>query len=140
MYIFSKFMKLLKKKLKDYAKKRLLKILHKSNSYHSFRLEKLWIPIFSFIYVLMVNILSYAFFHDKEKFAFSTTKQTGTKAQVCSNTRVPTQVNMSQHESTRAWHESTRIYTSLTQVNTNQHKSKSVLDELTWIDRSTTWA
>ena len=140
-------MKLLKKKLKDNAKKRLLKLLHKSNSYHSFRLEKLWTPVFSFIRVLMVNILSYAFFYDKEKFAFSTTKQTGTKTQVYSNTRVPTQVNISQHESTRAWHESTRIYTSLnrvntslTQVNINQHKSKSVLEELTWVDRSLTWA
>ena len=51
--------------------------------------------------------------------------------QVYSNTRVPTQVNTSQHESTRVWHESTRINTSPTQVNTNQHKSKSVLDELT---------
>ena len=61
--------------------------------------------------------------------------------QVYSNTRVPTQVNTSQHESTSLTlvrHESTRINTSLkqvdmspTQVNTNQHKSKSVLDKLT---------
>ena len=62
-----------------------------------------------------------------------------------SNTRVPTQVNTSQYESTRVCHESTRINTSLTgvstslkgvntsptQVNTNQHKSKSILVELT---------
>ena len=42
--------------------------------------------------------------------------------QVYSNTRVPTQVNTSQHESTRAWHDSKRINTSLTRVNTNQHE------------------
>ena len=69
-----------------------------------------------------------------------------------SNTRVPTQVNTSQYESIRVCHESTRINTSLTgvntslkgvntslkgvntsptQVNTNQHKSKSILVELT---------
>ena len=39
--------------------------------------------------------------------------------QVYSNTRVPTQVNTSQHESTRAWHESTQINTSPTRVNTS---------------------
>ena len=46
--------------------------------------------------------------------------------QVYSNTRVPTPVNTSQHESdtsqhesTRAQHESTRIKTSLTRVNTS---------------------
>ena len=39
--------------------------------------------------------------------------------QVYSNTRVPTQVNTNQHESTRARYESTRIITSPTQVNTN---------------------
>ena len=79
---------------------------------------------------------------------------------VYTNTRVPTQVNTSQHESIRVWHESTRINTSLaestrintsqhkshtslkrvntspTQVNTNQHKSKSVLDGLTWVNTS----
>ena len=70
--------------------------------------------------------------------------------QVYSNIRVPTQVNTNQHESTRVWHESTRINrvntsptrvntslkrvnTSPTEVNTNHHKSKSVLDELTWL-------
>ena len=42
--------------------------------------------------------------------------------QVYSNTPVPTQVNTSQHESTRAWHESTRTNTSLTRVNTNQYE------------------
>ena len=42
---------------------------------------------------------------------------------VYSNTRVSTQVNTSQHESTRVRHESTRINTSPTQVNTNQHES-----------------
>ena len=36
--------------------------------------------------------------------------------QVYSNTRVPTQVNTSQHESTRVRHESTRINTSLKRV------------------------
>ena len=46
--------------------------------------------------------------------------------QVCSNTRVPTQVNTSQHESTRVRHESTRIRKSLTQVNTVQHESTRV--------------
>ena len=58
--------------------------------------------------------------------------------QVYSNTRVLTQVNTSQHESTRVRHESTQINTSLKRVstsprhvNTNQHKSKSVLDEST---------
>ena len=58
----------------------------------------------------------------------------------------------SQHESTWVWHESTRINMSLTrvktslkrvntsptQVNTNQHKSKSVLDELAWVNTSPT--
>ena len=38
--------------------------------------------------------------------------------QVYSNTRVPTQVNTSQHESTR-------VNTSPTRVNTNQHESKT---------------
>ena len=42
---------------------------------------------------------------------------------VYSNTRVSTQVNTSQHESTRVRHESTWINTSPTQVNTNQHES-----------------
>ena len=60
-----------------------------------------------------------------------------------------TRVNTNQHESTRVWHESTRINTSPkrvntsltrvntspTQVNTNQHKSKSVLDDLTWVSQ-----
>ena len=79
--------------------------------------------------------------------------------QVYSNTRVPTQVNTSQHESDASQHESTRVNKSLTrvntslarvntsptqvnmspkQVNTNQHKSKSVLDELTLVNTSPT--
>ena len=49
---------------------------------------------------------------------------------------------MSQHESTRVWHESNTSQhesnMSLTQVNTNQHKSKSALDELTWVNASPT--
>ena len=67
--------------------------------------------------------------------------------QVYSNIRVPIQVNTSQHESIRFWLEPTRINKSLarvntsptrvntspTEVNTNHHKSKSVLDELTWL-------
>ena len=51
--------------------------------------------------------------------------------QVYSNIRVPTQVNTSQHESTRVWHESTRINMSLTRVNTNQHESTRVRHEST---------
>ena len=49
-----------------------------------------------------------------------------------------TRVNKNQHEPDTSQHESTRVNTSPTrvnmsptQVNTNQHKSKSVLDELT---------
>ena len=38
-------------------------------------------------------------------------------------TRVPTQVNTTQHESSRVRHESTRDNTSPTRVNTNQHES-----------------
>ena len=52
--------------------------------------------------------------------------------QTYSNTPVPTQVNASQHESTRVWHESTEvrhestwINTSPTRVNTNQHDSSA---------------
>ena len=41
--------------------------------------------------------------------------------QVYSNTRVPTQVNTSQHESTRI----NTINTSPTRVNTNQHESNT---------------
>ena len=72
--------------------------------------------------------------------------------QFYSNTRVPTQVSTSRHESTGVWRESirintsptwvdtslTRVNTSLTQVSTNQHKSKRVLDELTWVNTSPT--
>ena len=43
--------------------------------------------------------------------------------QVYYNTRVSTQVNTSQHESTRVNTSLTRINTSPTQVNTNQHES-----------------
>ena len=43
--------------------------------------------------------------------------------QVYSNTRVPTQVNTSQHESTR-------VNTSPTRVNTNQHESKTGPDKI----------
>ena len=39
--------------------------------------------------------------------------------QVYSNTRVPTRVNASQHESDTSQHESTRVNTSLTRVNTS---------------------
>ena len=42
--------------------------------------------------------------------------------QVYPNTRVPTQLNTNQHESTRAQHESTRVRNESTQVN----KSKKV--------------
>ena len=55
--------------------------------------------------------------------------------QVYSNTRVSTQVNTIQRESTRARHRSTRINTSPTRVNVNQdklessqHESKTSLD------------
>ena len=58
--------------------------------------------------------------------------------QVYSNTRVLTQVNTSQQESTQVWQELTRVNMSRTQVNTNQHKSKSVLDGLTWANTSPT--
>ena len=58
--------------------------------------------------------------------------------QVYSNTRVPTQVNMSRHESTRAWHESTRINTSLTRVNTNQYESDTTQRESTRVNTSLT--
>ena len=58
--------------------------------------------------------------------------------QVCFNTRVPTQVNTNQHESTRVQHESTRfrhestrINTISTRVNTNQHDSDTSQHELT---------
>ena len=43
--------------------------------------------------------------------------------EVYSNTRVPTQVNTSQHESIRVWQESAWIITSLTRISTNQHES-----------------
>ena len=42
--------------------------------------------------------------------------------QVYSNTRVPTQVNTSQHESRGVQNESTRVNTSPTQINTSQHE------------------
>ena len=45
--------------------------------------------------------------------------------QVYFNTRVPTQVNTNQHESTRVPHESTQINTSPTRVNTDQHESNT---------------
>ena len=45
--------------------------------------------------------------------------------QVYSNTRVPTQVNTSQHKSTRVWHKSTRINTSQHESDTIQHESKT---------------
>ena len=43
--------------------------------------------------------------------------------QVYSNTRVPTQVNTNQHESTRINTSPTRINTSPTRINTSQHES-----------------
>ena len=53
--------------------------------------------------------------------------------QVCSNTRVPTQVNTSltrvntnQHESGTNQHESTRVNTSLTRVTRVRHKSTRI--------------
>ena len=42
--------------------------------------------------------------------------------QVYFNTRVSTQVNTNQHESTRVPHESTQINTSPTRVNTDQNE------------------
>ena len=42
--------------------------------------------------------------------------------QVYSNTRVPTQVNTNQHESTRINTSPTRVNTSPKRVNTNQHR------------------
>ena len=58
--------------------------------------------------------------------------------QVYSNTRVPTQVNTSQHESTRVWHESTRINTnqheSDTSTNTSQHESTRINTSLTRVN------
>ena len=47
----------------------------------------------------------------------------GKNDQVYSNTRVSTQVNTSQHESTRVRHESTRVRHDSTRINTNQHVS-----------------
>ena len=44
---------------------------------------------------------------------------------VYTNTRVPTQVNTSQHESTRVWHDSTRINTSQHESDTSQHESNT---------------
>ena len=49
--------------------------------------------------------------------------------QVHSNTRVPTQINTNQHESTR-------INTSPTRVNTNQHKSGTSQHESTRVNTS----
>ena len=43
--------------------------------------------------------------------------------QVYSSTRVPTQVNTSQHKSTRVNTSLTRVSTSPTRVDTNQHES-----------------
>ena len=43
--------------------------------------------------------------------------------QVYSNTRVPTQVNTSQHESTRVKTSPTRAYTNQHKSNTSQHES-----------------
>ena len=65
--------------------------------------------------------------------------------QVYSNTRISTQLNTSQHESTRVRHESirvrhestrintnlTRVNTSLTRVKTNQYESDTSQDEST---------
>ena len=55
--------------------------------------------------------------------------------QVYYNTRVSTQVNMNQHESTRVRqestrvrHEATQVNASPTEVNTNQHEPKTSLD------------
>ena len=45
--------------------------------------------------------------------------------QVYSNTRVPTQLNTSQHKSTRVRHDSTRVSTTPTRVKTNQHESNT---------------
>ena len=45
--------------------------------------------------------------------------------QAYSNTRVPTQVNTSEHKSTRVNSSPARVNTSSTRVNTNQHESKT---------------
>ena len=50
--------------------------------------------------------------------------------QVYSNTRVPTQVNKSQYESTRINTNLTQVNTSPTRVNTHQHESKTGLDQI----------
>ena len=84
-----------------------------------------------------VNII----FKDCSTFVFFF-KYVKKKDQVYSNTQVSTQVNTSQHESTRVWYESTQINTSPTRantsltrvntsptiINTNQHESKTSLN------------
>ena len=51
--------------------------------------------------------------------------------QVYSNTRVPTQLNTSQHDSDTNEHESTRINTSPTRMNTSQQESDTNQHEST---------
>ena len=46
--------------------------------------------------------------------------------QVYSNTRVPTQVNTNQHESTRINTSLTRVNTNQTRVNKNQHECDTI--------------
>ena len=53
--------------------------------------------------------------------------------QVYSNTRVPTQVNTNQHESTQVRHESTRVRHESTRINTSLTR---VLNESTRINTS----
>ena len=67
---------------------------------------------------LSFGILSFSTYEDIEAMNFLFD-------QVYSNIRVPTQVNTSQHESTRVRHKSTRINTSPTRVSTNEHQSKT---------------
>ena len=66
--------------------------------------------------------------------------------QVYSNTRVTTQVNTSQHESKRVWHESTLINTSqhksdMSQYvsNTGQHESDTGQHESTQVKKCPRW-
>ena len=59
--------------------------------------------------------------------------------QVYSNTRVPTQVNTSQHESTRVWQESTRINTSQHDSKMSQHESDTSQHESTQVNKCSVW-
>ena len=58
--------------------------------------------------------------------------------QVCSNTRVPTQINTNQHKSTRINTSPTRVNTNQHESDTSQHESTQVRHESTRINRSPT--